>query len=54
MNINVTMKYDELTFILNKNDYTNEFFIPKLSEDSPFQVSKMNHYDRNNYQVTFF
>ena len=34
-----------------KIDCTNEFCIPKLSENSPFQVSNSTHNDRNNYQV---
>ncbi len=30
----------------------SKFSIPKLSENSPLQVSNINHDDRNNYQVT--
>jgi len=36
-----------------KTDCTNKFPIPKLSENSPFQVSTSTHDDRNNYRVTF-
>jgi len=44
------MKYHKLTFS-SKTDCTNKFSIPELSENSPFQVSNINHDDRNNYQV---
>jgi len=36
-----------------KPDSTNKFPIPKLSENSSFQVSNSTHNDRNNYQVIF-
>ena len=36
----------------SKTDYTNKFSIPKLSENSPLQVSNINNDDRNNNQVT--
>jgi len=36
-----------------KTGCTNKFPIPKLSENSPFQVSNITHSDRNNCQVTF-
>ena len=36
----------------SKTDCTNKFSIPKLSENSPLQVSNINDDDRNNYQVT--
>ena len=34
-------------------DCTNKFSIPKLSENSSFQVSNSTHDDRNNYHVIF-
>jgi len=33
----------------SKLDCTNKFSRPKLSENSPFQVSNINHDERNNY-----
>jgi len=47
------MKFDELTFMLIKTDCTNQFSLPKLSENNPLQVSNINDDDRNNYQATF-
>jgi len=49
----VMMKNDEIISFSLKTDYTNTFSIPKLSENSLFQVSNYTHDDRNNYQVTF-
>ena len=37
----------------SKNDCTNEFSIPKLSENISSQGSKSTHDDRNHFQVTF-
>jgi len=37
----------------SQTDCTNNFSIPKLSENSPFQVADIIYSDRNNYQVTF-
>jgi len=36
----------------SKTDCISKFSIPKLSENSSFQLSNINNDDRNNYQVT--
>jgi len=41
-----------LHLLLIKTDCTIKYTRPKLSENSPFQVSNINHDQRNNYQVT--
>ncbi len=36
----------------SKTDCTNQFYTPKLCENTPFHNSNVTHGGRNNYQVT--
>jgi len=47
------LKMMNLHSFSSKTNCTNKCSIPKLSENSSFQVCNITHNDRNNYQVTF-